>query len=82
MPDKTSIEITKDDEDHVKSFGTIAFSEPGTYKYVVSETHRGETVDGVVYDAEAHKVTITVKDDGKGNLVAADGTELVQTAEF
>ena len=43
--------------------------------------HKGETVDGVRYDSADKTVTIKVKDDGKGGLVA-DGTPLVQTASF
>ena len=59
-----------------KSFGAIAFTEPGTYTYTVKET-KG-SLSGVTYDTAEHAVTIEVVDDGEGNLVAAEGSSLVQ----
>ena len=77
MPAATSIDIKKADADQTKSFGTIKFTEAGTYTYTVQET-KG-TADGVTYDTAAHTVTITVVDDGKGNLVAEDGDTTIKT---
>lgn len=44
------------------------FTAPGTYHYQVIETHGGETIDGITYDATVYPLTITVTDmdmDGK-----------------
>jgi pilin isopeptide linkage protein len=82
MPGTTKVTVTEADKDKVVSFGGIKFDEPGTYAYTVTEARAGETVDGVAYDAKGKTVTIEVTDDGKGNLVAAKGSELVQTAAF
>ena len=60
----------------------MTFTEPGKYEWTVTETHKGETVDGITYDSEDRTVTIEVIDDGKGNLVAKEGSALVQTASF
>ena len=79
MPAETSITIKKADEDQMKSFGEITFTAAGEYSYTVKET-KG-TADGVTYDETEHTVTIKVKDDGQGNLVA-DGTPLIQTEKF
>ena len=79
LPDNTSITIKKSDEEQTKSFGEIKFKKAGTYKYVVKET-KG-SIGGVTYDTTEHTVTIKVKDNGKGKLVA-DGCELIQTKEF
>ena len=53
------------------SFGEIEYTEAGTYYYTVSEQGKGTTVDGITYDATEYKITVTVTDDGKGNLVAS-----------
>ena len=78
MPGTTSITITKDDADQIKSFGKITFTEAGEYTYTVKETEG--TAGGVTYDTTEHTVTIKVVDDGNGKLVA-DGTELIQTVQ-
>lgn len=58
------------------SFGDFTFDKAGTYAYEVSEVDGG--IGGVHYDDHKATVTITVTDDGKGQLVAtpsvADGT--------
>lgn len=51
-------------------FGTITFTEPGNYYYMVSEAHAGETIDGITYDAAAAYIWVTVTDDGDGKLKA------------
>ena len=53
------------------SFGEIEYTEAGTYYYTVSEQGKGTTVEGITYDATEYKITVTVTDDGKGNLVAS-----------
>ena len=67
-------EATKDAR--TASFGDFTFDKAGTYAYEVSEVDGG--IGGVHYDDHKATVTITVTDDGKGQLVAtpsvADGT--------
>ena len=58
------------------SFGKIEYTEAGTYYYTVSEQGKGTTVDGITYDATEYKITVTVTDDGKGNLVAKADREV------
>ena len=53
------------------SFGKIEYTKAGTYYYTVSEQGKGTTVDGITYDATEYKITVTVTDDGKGELVAS-----------
>ena len=55
------------------------FTKAGEYTYTIKEA-KG-SLDGVTYDTTDHNVTIRVKDDGKGHLVA-DGCDLIQTEEF
>ncbi|MBQ1849079.1 MAG: hypothetical protein II139_01775, partial [Lachnospiraceae bacterium] len=80
-PLKTKVTVTQNSSEQTESFGKITFAEAGEYSYILSQTHAGETIGGVAYDSADKMVTIKVKDDGKGHLVA-DGTALVQTAEF
>ncbi len=80
MPAETSVTIRKSDADQTKSFGEIKFTEPGKYTYIVRET-KGN-ISGVNYDTKDHKVTIEVVDDGNGNLVAKDGSALIQTVKI
>ena len=80
MPSVSSISITKSDKKHTKSFGEIRFSKAGTYTYVVKES-KG-SLGGVTYDETEHEVTIKVVGNGKGKLVAAEGSNLIQTETF
>jgi pilin isopeptide linkage protein len=80
MPANRSITIAKSDADQIKSFGVIEFTEAGTYTYTVKES-KG-SAGGVSYDETEHTVTIEVVDDGKGNLIAKDGSSLIQTVEI
>ena len=63
-------------ENGAYSFGKIEYTEAGTYYYTVSEQGKGTTVDGITYDATEYKITVTVTDDGKGNLVAKADREV------
>ena len=51
-------------------FGTIEYTEPGTYVYKVSEKHAGTTVDGIAYSKNVAEITVTVTPDKKGELSA------------
>lgn len=54
------------------SFGEIEYEKPGTYTYYIAETTPAKSdpswLGGVSYSSAEYKVTVTVKDDGKGNL--------------
>ena len=69
--DEMTAKIT--DSEPTVTFGPFTYTAPGTYTYEVTES--GE-VKGVTNDEQATKtVTVTVVDDGKGNLKAsADST--------
>lgn len=66
--------VTKDDLDDkgkaVIDFGTIEYTEPGTYVYKVSEKHAGTTIDGIAYSKNVAEITVTVTPDKKGELSA------------
>lgn len=53
-------------------FPEITFTEAGTYYYLVSEAANGGTAYGIRYDQSKYLVTVTVTDDGKGNLVVSE----------
>ena len=63
-------------ENGAYSFGKIEYTKAGTYYYTVSEQGKGTTVEGITYDATEYKITVTVTDDGKGNLVAKADREV------
>lgn len=54
------------------SFGEIKYEKPGKYTYYIAETTPAKSdpswLGGVSYSSAEYKVTVTVKDDGKGNL--------------
>lgn len=54
----------------VIDFGTIEYTEPGTYVYKVSEKHAGTTIDGIAYSKNVAEITVTVTSDKKGELNA------------
>lgn len=51
-------------------FGTIEYTEPGTYVYKVSEKHAGTTIDGIAYSGSVAEITVTVTPNKKGELSA------------
>lgn len=59
-------------------FGGISYDKAGTYRYTVTETHAGKTLDGITYDAQQATVTVTVTE-GKDPTGALTG-QLVATA--
>lgn len=70
-----TVSVTKDDLDDkgkaVIDFGTIKYTEPGTYVYRVSEKNAGTTVDGIAYSKNVAEVTVTVTPNKRGELSAA-----------
>ena len=51
-------------------FGTITYTEPGTYFYVVDEDDNYNPIDEVVYDTTKHGYRVQVRDYGRGRLIA------------
>ncbi len=62
MPESDSVTVT---DDETTAFGTITYSEEGTYEYTVTEEDGG--IEGLTYDSAEHTVTVTVtlSDDNK-----------------
>ena len=73
MPAARTATVRKADLDQGKAaidFGTIEYTEPGTYVYKVSEKNAGTTVDGIAYSKNVAEITVTVTPDKKGELSA------------
>ena len=74
MPATTTAIVRKADLDDkgkaVIDFGTVEYTEPGTYVYKVSEKHAGTTIDGIAYSGNVAEITVTVKPNMKGELSA------------
>lgn len=75
MPAAATAATTKKNLDDkgkaVIDFGTIKYTEPGTYVYRVSEKNAGTTVDGIAYSKNVAEITVTVTPNKKGELSAA-----------
>ena len=74
MPAARTATVRKADLDQGKAaidFGTIEYTEPGTYVYKVSEKHAGTTIDGIAYSKNVAEVTVTVTPNKRGELSAA-----------
>lgn len=52
----------------VSNFGTIEYTKPGTYTYVVAEQPGDET--SLIFSKATYRATVTVTDDGAGKLSA------------
>ena len=78
MPEHTTATVGKpaDGDTAAIDFGTITYDKAGVYEYTVKET-KGD-MPGVAYADGTAKVTVTVTDNKRGNLVAkvdvTDGT--------
>ena len=66
------------------SFDELTFEAPGTYTFRISEVKGTE--EGMTYDEDAYTVTVTVVDNGKGQLEASlsytKNEEAVEAIEF
>lgn len=74
MPAARTATVRKADLDQGKAaidFGTIEYTEPGTYVYKVSEKHAGTTIDGIACSGSVAEITVTVTPNKKGELSAA-----------
>ena len=62
----STIVLSKDVQ--VGNFGTIEYTKPGTYTYVIAEQTGGETA--LTFSKATYRATVTVTDDGAGRLSA------------
>lgn len=62
----STIELHKDAQ--VGNFGTIEYTKPGTYTYVIAEQPGDETA--LTFSKATYRATVTVTDDGAGKLSA------------
>lgn len=69
LTDKGGEQVTAtNDANGMVVFPAIDYKEPGTYQYTIAEV-KGDKSD-VTYDESKYAVTVTVKDNGEGSLVA------------
>lgn len=61
------------DTDGTIPFSAIDYTQEGTYNYTITEN--GGSLGGITYDDSVIKVTMTVTDDGAGNLTATPSYE-------
>ncbi|MUV12395.1 Spy0128 family protein [Bifidobacterium longum] len=81
VEDKTGDQVgtvkTNDQQGNIL-FDTISYTKTGVYDYTLSEVHGDK--GGITYDATKHHVTVTVTDNGEGQLLADvkydDGTNI------
>ncbi len=64
--DVATITLKKDVQ--VGNFGTIEYTKPGTYTYVIAEQAGDETA--LTFSKATYRATVTVTDDGAGKLTA------------
>ena len=50
------------------NFGSVTFDKPGTYVYNITEHIPTDKIPGVSYDSSFYRVTVTIEDDGSGQL--------------
>lgn len=62
----STIELHKDAQ--VGNFGTIEYTKPGTYTYVITEPSGDET--SLIFSKATYRATVTVTDNGAGKLFA------------
>ena len=70
--DNTVVQTVSNNAAGIIQFDQIVFRQPGTYVYQIREV-RGDD-PGISYDAHTEVVTITVSDDGHGNLTATSSS--------
>lgn len=63
---ESTIALNKDAQ--VGNFGTIEYTKPGTYTYVIAEQAGDETA--LTFSKATYRATVTVTDDGAGKLFA------------
>jgi|GEM_PF-2828450 len=77
-PPTSVVTLTTPDQASNFDFGSIPFTQAGTYRYSVSQVVPTDRAPGLTYDRAASIATVTVTDTGVGQLqtaVAYDGNE-------
>lgn len=69
--DKASVSGKKNGEAASIKFGNVIFKKEGNYTFDIKETIPNPMAGGMTYDRHTAKVTVTVTDDGNGQLEAA-----------
>lgn len=79
LPEKT---VVPNNENGEFIFPDIRFTEPGTYKYVVSEVIPQQRDEYIIYDNSLYMVTVLVRDDedNQGTLKAVATTEKINVS--
>lgn len=67
-PADTTITVNSQTPDHTASFGDIAFTMPGEYRYSIVEDNDTNPIAGIDYSGAFYRVVVTVTDNGTGNL--------------
>jgi pilin isopeptide linkage protein/choice-of-anchor A domain-containing protein len=67
-PDGNILQTVSNGADGNISFKPVEYTKAGTYSYFISEEVKGE--NGITYDSKVYPVTVTVTDDGSGELKA------------
>lgn len=68
-----ALQSVKNDENGAFTFAAEDLSNAGTYYFVVKENSQNP-IGGVVYDNTLYHITVTVTDNGSGNLTVSDTT--------
>ena len=71
-----ALQSVKNDEHGAFTFAAVDINSAGTYYFVVKENSQNP-IGGVVYDNTLYHITVTVTDNGNGNLVVSD-TDIVK----
>lgn len=75
------VELTaKNDANGQVRFEELSFTRVGTYAFTITEVNDGQ--EHVTYDETARKITVTVTDDGEGNLIASVNQDEVGACVF
>ena len=65
-----AISSASNNADGSLSFGAINYAKAGKHYYVLREEFFGQTKQGITYDGKEVHITVTVTDDGSGQLIA------------
>lgn len=68
MPEKNSLTITDETENHKDSFGNIEFTTTGTFRYRIDEDNDTNPIPGISYSTDVYRMTVTIVDGGNGTL--------------
>ena len=71
LPEVTEITVTKATDNQAEfDFGSIEFTKPGVYRYVIAESEPASDaqIAGISYSRALYRVIVTVTDNGDGTL--------------